>query len=118
MPTKSVVQHDCERCGRTWYEDNERQVASLHLKMEYSDGSESFGDFDVLCPGCEKTARAKVVELLRSMRKNSPTKSEAKKEGGDTLSTAPPSSIPAAVATQTPSTATTQPSPSYPSRRS
>ena len=91
MPKKSVEQYTCERCGKTWYEDGEVPVAKLTVRMELSSGTVIQDSYDVLCRGCEKTAKNYADGLVKKMTKKSPTGRKSKsgaKEGG---ATTPPS---------------------------
>lgn len=120
VPKKSVVQYDCERCKRPWYEDKEVPVAKLIVELQSSSGASARGSFDVLCKGCEKTVTNAVASLLRDMKKASSTKSRAKKEDAVVLSEPTEGSIPPAPGTEsvrTPPVAALRQPPSAPSKR-
>lgn len=119
VPAKTVIQHDCERCSRTWYSDTEKKPTRLLVSMSLSDGSTLQGDFGTLCDSCEKTAAHGVKALLRNMKKNSPVKSGAKKRGAAAPS---PESSPVTPLgdgqVRTSAVEATPPSPRVPSKRS
>lgn len=118
VPAKTVIQHDCERCGRTWYSDVEKPSTRLLVDMRLVDGTILHGDFSTLCDSCEKTASNGVKALLRSMKKSSPIKSGAKKKGAVAPLGPKPTATPDADLVKTSEVVGTRVSPSVPSKRS
>lgn len=126
VPTKTVIQHECERCRRTWYADTEKPKTRLLIDMQLSNGEKLRGDFGMLCDSCERTAANGVKNLLRTMKKNSPDRRPqefldllAKKEGNDALPKPTPGSTdPDASPVRTSKAVVSPPSPSAPSKRS
>jgi len=120
VPAKTVIQHECERCKRTWYADTEKSKTRLLIDMQLSSGEKLRGDFGMLCDSCERTAANGVKNLLRAMKKNSPDRLVAKKEGNIAalpklqLGTTDPDASPV----RTSKAEVPPPSPSVPSRRS
>lgn len=125
MPQKTVVKNDCERCGRTWFSEECTDTAKAIVRMKGMHG-ETIVDasYDVLCEGCVKTVGNLMRVLARQMKKLSPRKSKAKKEGADAPPSEPPlmpatnsvpvpgptgSTPPAAVSRQLPSGASKRP---------
>lgn len=120
VPAKTVIQHDCERCKRTWYADAEKSKTRLLIDMQLSSGEKIHGDFGTLCDSCEKTAANGVKSLLRVMKKNSPDRLVAKKE--DSIAALPKlqpgTTDPDASPVRTSKAETSPLAPSVPSRRS
>lgn len=85
MPSKSVVEYTCDRCGKTWYENEEVRVASLEVKMMLTSGEVIEDAYEVLCSGCEKTSENYAKGLIKKMTKKSPEgrKSGANEKGAD-----------------------------------
>lgn len=91
VPQKTVVKNDCERCGRTWFSDEQTETAKAVVRMRGAHGEVIVdASYDVICEGCEKTVANLLRTLARQMKKLSPRKSKAKKEGA----VAPPSEPP------------------------
>lgn len=124
MQGQSVYQYDCRRCGRTWYEKQERKAGQLVLKMELSTGEELNGDLPVLCDTCETIVANYVRSVLKNMKKvssSSPRQSKGKSKAKEGETSSPPLSqlgptVPRANAVSTPATVTPPPR-SSPSRQ-
>lgn len=81
MPAKQVFQHECDRCHRPWFADAEKPSSQFSVTMVVStDMVPLHGKFSTLCDSCEKTVANAVQMILKPMKKNSPTKSGAKKK--------------------------------------
>lgn len=85
MPRKTVLQYDCDRCGRTWYEDAPKEAesmkcAGINVALFGSDGVLTEAKFEMLCESCEKTVKNLVAQICKDLKHNSP-KRGAKKKG-------------------------------------
>lgn len=87
VPQKTVCQNECERCGRTWYEDEEKPTPKAIVRLLDIDGKVVVdASYDVLCEGCVQTVTNLLKSLARDMKKLGPAKGKAKKEEADASS--------------------------------
>jgi|SRR5688572_618218 len=91
VPVKQVFQHECGRCHRTWFADEEKKSYQISINVQLptwyqpqKDGSALLGgSYSLLCDSCEKTVIDYVKAIFKPMKKISPIKSGAKKKGAD-----------------------------------
>lgn len=81
VPKKTVCQNECERCGRTWYSEENVETAKVIVRMVEGGKPIVDASYDVLCSGCTQTVQNLVAALARNMKKLGPAKPRAKKEG-------------------------------------
>lgn len=90
MPKRQVVEYECERCTRTWYEDAAAQEQKVELKLSFSVGALSV-TYNCLCEGCTKTVGALALQISKVMKKSAPIrgakKTAEKPEGSSTVVT-------------------------------
>lgn len=102
MTTKRVLQRNCDRCARVWYEDED--AASKENSVTVTgvfDGTSVDIEFDQLCAGCASTVRGAVESMGKIMAKSSPIRGARKraKKAEGTGETPAPSPIDAPAAT-------------------
>lgn len=86
MPAKAVLQFECDRCDRVWYEDvTEQALQEPHnIKLLHLVGSmpARLGiqvTFETLCEGCNKTVETALKTIAKELKNKSPSRG-AKKE--------------------------------------
>lgn len=99
MPRKTVVQCNCDRCGRTWYEDaldkegEPELLAAVAVTFVHHDKSAPHNPicikFEMLCESCEKTVKNLVAQIGKDLKHTSP-KRGAKKKGQQDADPSPP----------------------------
>jgi hypothetical protein len=92
MGTKRVLQRNCDRCARVWYEDEDAaSKENSVIATGVFDGVDLDVRFAQLCAGCAHTVRSSLEAMNRVIAKASPVRG-AKKKAED-VSTAPTSSL-------------------------
>lgn len=104
MPSKPVIQNECERCTRKWY--TEKAVESkFELKADLMVPDEKgeytrvtvAGNFTCLCAGCTKTVAALAKSIAKEFKPRQPrAKKVEPADKGNPSSTDPASSTPGA----------------------
>ncbi len=91
MPAKAVLQHECERCPRTWYSPADANLAKTELSVTGTlAGTQVSVKYETLCETCTKTVSNLIAALGKEHKKSSPAR-RAKKETGGEANTSPPS---------------------------
>lgn len=85
VPAKTVFQHECDRCKRTWFSDAEKKSPRIVVSILLPDSSTLGGELTTLCDSCEKTCLDAVKVIFKPMKKTSPTKSGAKEKATGAL---------------------------------
>jgi hypothetical protein len=74
VPAKTVFQHECDRCKRTWFADDEKKSPKIVISALFLDQPSLGGELNMLCDGCEKTCLDALRTILKPMKKVSPSK--------------------------------------------
>lgn len=83
MATKTVLQHECDRCERVWYSDPAKEKhAETSIKIEAIIDGDLVAEvsFTALCEGCKGTVRSQIEAIGKEFKKASPVR-KAKKKG-------------------------------------
>jgi hypothetical protein len=92
MGTKRVLQRNCDRCARIWYEDEDAaSKENSVIATGVFDGVDLDVRFAQLCAGCAHTVRSALEAMNRVIAKASPVRG-AKKRAED-VSAVPTSSL-------------------------
>lgn len=74
VPAKTVFQHECERCKRTWFADEEKKSPFITVAVVLPNQPSMGGELNTLCDSCEKTCLDAVKTILKPMKKLAPSK--------------------------------------------
>lgn len=108
MPKRLMVECECDRCNRKWYEDpedptkpkkTEKKNSSLVLAFEDGTGTPVEKTYETLCPKCTNAVAGYVRSILKEKsddgEQEEATEDGAKGEGG-TAAPSPPAKPPSA----------------------
>lgn len=110
MPSKPVIENECERCTRTWYTDASAAATKSELNLELTLGTEVIkSEFKCLCDGCQKTVKALVDQIAKVMKKSAPVRGAKKKVGNEEKPTSPTQSVTQQPAAPTPPASSQKP---------
>ena len=89
MPRRQVVENECDRCERKWYDEYaEGDEPKPLLTLEVHRACVSVLFFQVLCEGCQRTIDNLLKSLAKTVKK-SPQRSVAKEEPSDDDASSP-----------------------------
>lgn len=81
MPKKQVVEFECDRCGRKWYDDTKADTPALTLKLYSADGDViEEVEYTVLCEPCSSTCMNYVGSITKDLKKQSPKRGAKEEE--------------------------------------